>query len=510
MSYVYLYHDDYGYASLSYSTLIPSVSGTSYTAEQLFDFLRQHYTSWGGRVLFYGIEIIILKWGLALFRVTQACVITAILFTVYLLLLRNGVKGNAKSLAAITLCCWYGLLPIEIHNNGTYWFSASVGYIWPFLFVFLALLLHLSLCDKEVLDWRTIVVGLLYFIAGFSQEQIGVLGIVLVGGITCLHLMQNRNRNVLLLDVFALLFLVAGFLLLILAPGNYERLNNPIYATFRSMGIIEKISANLPGLLNANCGRHNLPLLFIWSILCSAVTWHDHRGTTTKHMVYRLVYIVCLFFSFMLAALLFPGLPKEFEKLFQFDLLFTRLFWILFLFISSLATLLFAMRKGYYHLMLLFVGGVFSQLSMLTAPSINFRSALIFLIPLFALMTCMFLVLATVSDRKIISIVAITAVCSAAGYNAFTIVQGYRGNSHVMETNHRFLRNASNMIKASPELRYTIQLPQIPNSIYAGSMPYTPGSDYINWWIKEYYDIPSQVELVWRKDIDPRLAITNN
>ena len=36
--FLYMYHDDYGYASLSYAYLVDGVSGTNYSLGQVFEF----------------------------------------------------------------------------------------------------------------------------------------------------------------------------------------------------------------------------------------------------------------------------------------------------------------------------------------------------------------------------------------------------------------------------------------------------------------------------------------
>lgn len=52
---MWLYHDDYGYVSLSYAYIVEGVNGHSFNIKQLLSFLIGHYNNWGGR--YYILEL---------------------------------------------------------------------------------------------------------------------------------------------------------------------------------------------------------------------------------------------------------------------------------------------------------------------------------------------------------------------------------------------------------------------------------------------------------------------
>ncbi len=60
--YVYMYFDDYGYASLSYIAF-DNPLGMAYGISEIFHFLQEHYLHWGGRVVYFFFEIIIFRIG---------------------------------------------------------------------------------------------------------------------------------------------------------------------------------------------------------------------------------------------------------------------------------------------------------------------------------------------------------------------------------------------------------------------------------------------------------------
>jgi len=498
MCFVYLYHDDFGYVSLSYANLIPSVSGTSFTLSQLMEFLIAHYMTWGGRVLFIGLEILILRWGLLPFRLIQTLVIVGILYSIYLLLVRYFSSPMSKRLLALTLCCWFGLIPIEFHQNGTYWATASFVYVWPFVFAIFALVLHQHLDLLDIFNWKVFVLGILYFIIGFSQEQIGLLFIIVVVGITLLHVFQKRSRQILWVDLFALSLLLIGYLFLMIAPGNFERLHSPIYKSFLSLQLIEKVKINLPILLYINFGKYNQAFMLVWIFLCTAVTWSDMRKKVNPLLLYRFVFVACMGYSVLLIISLFPMISKLSDKIYHFDSLLVVLFWICFLVVACLATLLFSLNRRYNYLLFLFIGGLASEISMIISPSINYRTELIFLFPFFSVLSAMLVDVFQYHKKNILYYGILLSFVTFASLNFYIIFKGYQVNSWIMEQNNEVLIDSSLQISREGNHGQPIYLSKLPNDLYAGSMPYNPDTNYINYWIKEYYNIPADIELVWR------------
>ena len=46
----------------------------------------------------------------------------------------------------------------------------------------------------------------------------------------------------------------------------------------------------------------------------------------------------------------------------------------------------------------------------------------------------------------------------------------------------------------------SVVLKKLPDERYANAMPYTPGTDYIEVFMKQYYDIPMEVPLVFKDE----------
>ena len=44
-----------------------------------------------------------------------------------------------------------------------------------------------------------------------------------------------------------------------------------------------------------------------------------------------------------------------------------------------------------------------------------------------------------------------------------------------------------------------IILKKLPNVLYCGEQPYMDGYDYILGWMKEYYNLPSEIDIQYEK-----------
>ena len=75
---VYMYFDDYGYASLTYGNDQYYNDGIL-TFSNLITYLVWHYNNWGGRILCFFLEISLLHIGVDAVRIVQSVLIAGIL-----------------------------------------------------------------------------------------------------------------------------------------------------------------------------------------------------------------------------------------------------------------------------------------------------------------------------------------------------------------------------------------------------------------------------------------------
>ncbi|OYP28259.1 hypothetical protein CG709_06950, partial [Lachnotalea glycerini] len=131
---VWMYFDDYGYASLTYGWT-GNENGMNYQLQDIVEFLKWHYNNWGGRILYYFAEILIFKiGGVRLMQILQAIVICMISFFMYkILILVPTTRKDTDLFTAFMICILYGTFNILTLNDGIYWYSASISYVWSLL-----------------------------------------------------------------------------------------------------------------------------------------------------------------------------------------------------------------------------------------------------------------------------------------------------------------------------------------------------------------------------------------
>ena len=186
--FVWLYHDDYGYASLSYLPGFTGCKGMSCSIKDMLSFLKYHYNNWGGRILYFFIEILLLKGGLELFHIVQSIITMFIFYLIYKIASRN--KKNIY-LAMVTVLC-YGLIEMGVLRSGIFWATAVVLYLFPML----PFLLFVYIYKSNIKIRKKILCLILIFISCFSQEQVGVLCISYVGLYFLYDIIKSKKINI--------------------------------------------------------------------------------------------------------------------------------------------------------------------------------------------------------------------------------------------------------------------------------------------------------------------------
>lgn len=123
--YIGFYHDDYGYAALSYG-----VKG-SYQEFSLYNavlFVKDHYLHWGGRVLFFFFEILALQLDMQGFMLIQSIVVSIIIFFTYktIISIVNCDNISNEIFILFIFIGMYLLFAKNSYQNALFWASASV------------------------------------------------------------------------------------------------------------------------------------------------------------------------------------------------------------------------------------------------------------------------------------------------------------------------------------------------------------------------------------------------
>lgn len=496
-SFINMYFDDFKNASLSYGYTVPNVDGTNYSIAQILEWAYWIFFNWGGRLL-YAVAFLIplLKNGISAFMIVQAFIVTLIIFYSYKITDLYMENGEYKIIRLIILFLCYGLIEREFVVNGLYWASASVLYIWPLLPLIMFIYYYIQICrmnknNKHVSKVRIAVLIILNLFVVLSQEQFCV---ALIGFLLFYALIDHKDqiRNYIKVDGTLMFVALIGTAVILLAPGNFARMTEN--ADFNSLSIIDKAIRNYPLILDlifsAEMRNYNYLLLFICT--CFSMKLFKKNRLAVISVVVSILGIVFIFISGKL------------------DLNDGTVIMLVRTIIEINILIAYSLYFYYYHELsssaILYAAGG-SMLCLIMAPYIVYRTLFIYLFFVFILIT-----IGMISSLKWISnmlnfkgvlITGYVLVITLFGYrsieNSYIITKGYYLNDYYFRYNDNALRQYR-YIEGDGTNKIRLFLPE---TNYTGVMPYHNGFEHVNNWMKEYYDIPENIEIVWESVSSP-------
>ncbi len=478
-SVVGLYYDDFGNASLSYGYDSSAIPGTNYSLCDLFNWAEYSYNNWGGRILYALILIPLTKYNAVLFGIVQTCIITLLFFLSYILAGEYKAKKQISISGLIIAILIYFSLYGDINRYGIYWASASVLYLWPMLFFVLAAWVYERACEQYAQNGKIPVSKYLILLAAvpfvtLSQEQLGFAFVAWAG---CQFLQKMIRKKINKLDIFLIIWSVITYAIFLIAPGNWKRLADS--GEFAQLSIFQKISVNVPNILSLMLYeglRYFNVLLAIAGLLMVFRARQMNR-------VLRIASIIIILAHFVF--ILIPGVGTP--DLIVFGCFIADMFLILLNYYRS------EKRRRFLQL---WVSGVASVCFLIVSPSLQMRS--------FIPYVCLFTILIgdVFSDfildigietrpKKVIATAASIVLIAPALYCAAINYIGYSRNDYIQQYNDRILRSYD----GSQDRLYLLNYG---DGRFRAQMPSDQGYQSIGYWMKEFYNIPQSVVLVWK------------
>lgn len=481
---LFMQHDDFAYGCLSYG-IGYTENAKYYGIGDIVKYLAWHYENWGGRVTFYFLMIVLLRFGIHAVRCFQVLLIFFTSVCTYWILAKE-LKVKKSILLAIASCLMYGFYGLTVFSDGIMWIAAASTYVWALPFFLGALCLDIAY-HKDGKKGKFVGACLLYLFAASSQEQIAVLIIAVTGlrylnrvfeqkckdGIKLTKAMFNTN-------LIFLSFAVIGGAFEILAPGNFGRMESDDNAWFYALSFPERLLTNVNNLLSTNLGTYNHMMLFavIFGGIMAAVlffVWYkDNKKLCILHGINILagigflVYAVCRY--------------RE-NKLFLSSFLVEGL---VFLWFSvNLGWLLY--KKGNKLIGFLYIGGLCSQLMMLISPTITVRTS----IPMGAMfeicIVCIVLHFCHDIRNYVVKMIPVLLFVCAV-WNLQDVTNGFLKNAEVHEFNKETLQEFE---EANGQAGKRILLAKLHNDVFGNQQPYH--QLYIEDFIRWYYNISTGV-----------------
>ena len=446
---VFLQHDDFGYAVLSYVTERTGFQGQEWTLADLVAFVMAEYKVWTGRLASHFLHIYAQKIGLDFVRFVNSLAMASVAFLSFLLARDPDASPAPKYLQALVPVLLFLAMPRHMLVDGFYWFTASAVHFWGTPFFLAAAWLARSATRLPALS-----VLLFSFSASFSEP----IGLAAMGYVTMFAVLgHGRNARAIVRAAIrsSPIFVVAAVTLF--SPGNSSRftaVGGPeLYTDLGVAGVVIRNIEWIAGQLF----RTNLFVLLLFMILGSII---------------------------MLLSLWFAA-PRH-ERTALPRALAGR---------AHAAIALLLMSPTGRSVVCIYVASLASLLPILAAPHFSAGYFMFFLTLLFVPVSYAIAVPASMWVRHT-AIVVILILGGVSVKNAAVVFDGYRANGVIHEINDAQLRVTSFMQGMGMGPDGAVTLFKLKDRRFATTTPYE--RPLIEAWMKKYYRLAPDTEFTWK------------
>ncbi len=389
------------------------------------------YSHWGGGPT-PGFAIIVLMLGLTFWKIMNIIMISSsVHMFVNMVIPKNKRNDKNRSLVAFIVWSFIFLMNIGISRETMFWFDGSMAYV---LTTFLSIS-YIYCCykfileGKKVLNWHYVAMCVLGFFAGWNGPQAGAIT-VLIGFLFVLWQKFIKKEKVNKLILISNFFLLAGFIILYIAPGNAIRAAT--FKEYSALGFLDKIIYRLDVVVDlvTNCTAHShfmLPTYFyMFAILLVGVSCAiKNKIAKRDKKLYMLSIIISIAYIFLYGLYLYGGqnhmiysfLHEIFNYTIEgkngvFDILILYFNYAFFIsFLLSLLYLSWQVSKNRNQIMLFiaFIGAIGTQVAMLMAPYSPPRS--IYITIIFFVLAIAILVYELRDNKEVLAICMISGLC---------------------------------------------------------------------------------------------------
>ena len=206
--------DDYNYSF--------GLNGRISNLKDIFEYQIWFYFNWGGRNIAHTIAQFFLMNNKIIFNIFNS-----IVFIILLLLIlnfsnfnRTEVKNKFLYLILIYFILWFNT---PAYGQSFIWLTGSANYLWTSVIVLLYTLIFINLDENKKYNKLQIFgLSILGLLAGWTNENTGASLIVMLAVYLFIQkIIEKRKLNK--IHIFAFTSSIIGFIIMIIAPGNYER-----------------------------------------------------------------------------------------------------------------------------------------------------------------------------------------------------------------------------------------------------------------------------------------------
>lgn len=478
---VFLYHDDYAHASLSYGFSEPDVAGTKFTFGQLVHYVSQYAQMKDPHVFFMFLDALLHRFGLGITRVVAALLVLA--FFIFIYKLAKPEKGYSNpGLMAVICLLTFGLCSVSMYRDTFYWFVALFSYIGGFSIFLFALYLRQKWTSLSISKY--VALFILFFISSFGQENLFCT--VFTYCILSLLWKVLSHKKSLTEDLVCL----SGSIIAIILPLLLFSSNR--YASLAEEGSLARIGVRYQELFDyLFAADYNLLFFFFMATVALACSYFLYKRG--KH-IFSIITVAITGFFILFSFITLSG-PLDFLSRLDtaLGLLIMTLYVILFLVICSMC--LWEDKK----ILSLFWGGVVSFAPCLLAPYIVARMSVFFQfilgIVFLRLISELYREINKYRPKKKLLVFSLTAAFVMITLLNLTMeYHGYAANYPVSSHNDAELKIAHERIAGGEIVDYIVLYKHNLGSIYTGDQSWWDSHRYIETFMKEYYDLPADIE----------------
>lgn len=288
-----LISDDFAYMFIYGTDRLVSSVGNIYESQV------NHYYQWGGRSVVHSIAQLLL-----LLPSCVADVLNTFVYMGYVYLIYLHIKGRGQSSLSLFILVNLGVWFLQpVLGDTVFWLTGSANYLWGTLFILLLLLpfrlyggKYIGLPGQILASVGMLILGI---VAGWTNEN--TAGAMLLATILYFIYYRSHKWQVPSWLIAGLVGSLAGFIVMIVAPGNYVRAGESSLDLFT----IGYRLFNSTHTLLFYCS----PLLLI-SLLVYVVYYHYPRGEKGHNLKLSLIYSIAAIAA-VYAMVLSPTFPRR-------------------------------------------------------------------------------------------------------------------------------------------------------------------------------------------------------
>lgn len=252
--------DDYSYSLGLDDTKINSFM-------DIINYQWWHYFNWGGRSVAHTIAQFLLLFPKTIFNMINPLIYTCLIYLIYL-----HAKGNKESnplfLLLIHLGLWF-LLPV--FGQTCLWLVGSCNYLWTSVIILWFLWIYRNKESNPSII-KLIGIFILGFLAGWTNENTSAGLIVILLGYIIMQKVCSKKEKIQKIQIVGLIGTILGFLVMILAPGNFVRTTAFQDNSFFLVKIIKRAID-----MTITAGNYLLPIVIILVIALSIKIYHKKK-----------------------------------------------------------------------------------------------------------------------------------------------------------------------------------------------------------------------------------------